>query len=137
MPIPTTNKSMIAIAGSVANASNLIQFMCTIGLISVESSKYQFNSRYEKCNFSKKYRYYYDNEVKLIDYCEREAIKEFFPKNYSDRKQNELPALLISAESVSFSSKLNLVKPSDFSVAEFENYVSELLCRKYPDMERY
>ena len=137
MPIPTTNKSMIAIAGSVANASNLIQFMCTIGLISVESSKYQFNSGYEKCNFSKKYRYYYDNEVKLIDYCERESIKEFFPKNYSNRKQNEFPVLLISVESVSFSSKLNLVKPSDFSVTEFENYVSELLCRKYPDMEKY
>ena len=59
--------------------------MCAIGLISVECSKYQFNSRYEKCNFSKKYRYYYDNEVKIIDYCERESIKEFVPKNHPDR----------------------------------------------------
>lgn len=35
MPIPTTNKNMIAIAGSVANVSNLIKFMCEIGLISI------------------------------------------------------------------------------------------------------
>ena len=59
MPIPTTNKSMIAIAGSVANASNLIKFMLAIGLISVESDKFQFGSRSEKYNHSKTYRYYY------------------------------------------------------------------------------
>ena len=69
MPIPTTNKNMIAIAGSVANASNLIKFMCEIGLISIESDKYRFNSRRAGGNFSKKYRYYFENEVKLIEYC--------------------------------------------------------------------
>lgn len=63
MPIPTTNKNMIAIAGSVANVSNLIKFMCEIGLISIESDKYRFNSRRAGGNFSKKYRYYYENEV--------------------------------------------------------------------------
>lgn len=137
MPIPTTSRSMIAIAGSAANVSNLIKFMCAIGLISVECSKYQFNSRYEKCNFSKKYRYYYDNEVKIIDYCEREPIKEFVPKNHPDRKLNDLPMPLISFKSVSFSARLNLVKPSDISAAEFEKCISELLFRKYPDLEKY
>ena len=41
MPIPTTNKNMIAIAGSVANVSNLIKFMCEIGLISIESDEFE------------------------------------------------------------------------------------------------
>lgn len=69
MPIPTTNKHMLAIAGSPANASNLIKFMCQIGLISPECEKYRFGSRYEKNNYAKTYRYYYDNEQKLIAYC--------------------------------------------------------------------
>ena len=68
MPIPTTNKHMLAIAGSPANASNLIKFMCKIGLISPESEKYRFGSRYEKNNYAKTYRYYYDNEQELLAY---------------------------------------------------------------------
>lgn len=53
---------MLAIAGSSpANASNLIKFMCQIGLISPECEKYRFGSRYEKNNYAKTYRYYYDN----------------------------------------------------------------------------
>ena len=105
------------------------QYFCTI------YSDHRF--RYEKCNFSKKYRYYYDNEVKIIDYCERESIKEFVPKNHPDRKLNDLPMPLISFKSVSFSERLNLVKPSDISAAEFEKCISELLFRKYPDLEKY
>lgn len=66
MPIPTTNKHMLAITGSPANASNLIKFMCKIGLISPESEKYRFGSRYEKNNYAKTYRYYYDNDITTI-----------------------------------------------------------------------
>lgn len=138
MPIPTTNKNMIAIAGSVANASNLIKFMCEIGLISIESDKYRFNSRRAGGNFSKKYRYYYENEVRLIEYCKQEGIKEHLTKNCQKKNEEALPAyLMISPENIAFSSRVRLVKPKNVSVAGFEENLTRCLYRKYPDLERY
>lgn len=138
MPIPTTNKNMIAIAGSVANVSNLIKFMCEIGLISIESDKYRFNSRRAGGNFSKKYRYYYENEVRLIEYCKQEGIKEHLTKNSQKKNEEALPAyLMISPENIAFSSRVRLVKPKNVSVAGFEENLTRCLYRKYPDLERY
>lgn len=138
MPIPTTNKNMIAIAGSVANASNLIKFMCEIGLISIESDKYRFNSRRAGGNFSKKYRYYYENEVRLIEYCKQEGIKEHLTKNCQKKNEEALPAyLMISPENIAFSSRVRLVKPKNVSVAGFEENLTRCLYREYPDLERY
>lgn len=113
MPIPTTNKHMLAIAGSPANASNLIKFMCQIGLISPECEKYRFGSRYEKNNYAKTYRYYYDNEQKLLAYCEQEGIGEFTTKNHA-RKKAVPTCSEIAVKDVAISSHLKLVKPKDF-----------------------
>ena len=122
MPIPTTNKHMLAIAGSPANASNLIKFMCKIGLISPESEKYRFGSRYEKNNYAKTYRYYYDNEQELLAYCEQEGIGEFSTKNCTRRKDAAIPDnLQIGIKDVAISSHLKLVKPKNLSRTEFEN----------------
>lgn len=138
MPIPTTNKSMIAIAGSVANASNLIKFMLAIGLISVESDKFQFGSRSEKYNHSKTYRYYYENEVRLLEYCKQEGIQEFLTKNRMKGKKYSKPKNAeIGVADVAISAHLRLKKPRDMSKAEFEDYLTELLYEKYPDLDRY
>ena len=138
MPIPTTNKHMLAIAGSPANASNLIKFMCKIGLISPESEKYRFGSRYEKNNYAKTYRYYYDNEQELLAYCEQEGIGEFSTKNCTRRKDAAIPDnLQISVKDVAISSHLKLMKPEGLSHTEFEDYVSELIYQRYPHLEAY
>lgn len=131
MPIPTTNKHMLAIAGSPANASNLIKFMCQIGLISPECEKYRFGSRYEKNNYAKTYRYYYDNEQKLLAYCEQEGIGEFTTKNHA-RKKAVPTCSEIAVKDVAISSHLKLVKPKDLAHTEFEDYISELsVAKKY------
>ena len=138
MPIPTTNKHMLAITGSPANASNLIKFMCKIGLISPESEKYRFGSRYEKNNYAKTYRYYYDNEQELLAYCEQEGIGEFSTKNCTRRKDAAIPDnLQISVKDVAISSHLKLMKPEGLSHTEFEDYVSELIYQRYPHLEAY
>lgn len=137
MPIPTTNKHMLAIAGSPANASNLIKFMCQIGLISPECEKYRFGSRYEKNNYAKTYRYYYDNEQKLLVYCEQEGIGEFSTKNCTRRNITVPACSEISVKDVAISSHLKLVKPKDLSHTEFEDYISELIYQRYPHLEAY
>ena len=138
MPIPTTNKNMLAIAGSPANASNLIKFMREIGLISPESEKYRFGCRNDKKNYSKTYRYYYDNEVKLLAYCKQEGIEAFQTKNRGGRKEITIPEdFAVSVKDVFVSPRLNLVKPENLSRAEFENCLSELLHQRYPDLKKY
>lgn len=138
MPIPTTNKSMLAIAGSPANVTNLIKFMCEIGLISPESEKYRFGCKNDKLNYAKTYRYYYDNEVKLLEYCKQEGIEAFQTKNRGRRKKIVIPGDFgISVKDVYVSSRLNLVKPKNLSRAEFENCLSELLHQRYPDLKKY
>ena len=138
MPIPTTNKSMLAIAGSPANVTNLIKFMCEIGLISPESEKYRFGCKNDKLNYAKTYRYYYDNEVKLLEYCKQEGIEAFQTKNRGRRKKITIPDDFgISVKDVYVSSRLNLVKPKNLSHAEFENCLSELLHQRYPDLKKY
>ena len=136
MPIPTTNKHMLAIAGSPANASNLIKFMCQIGLISPECEKYRFGSRYEKNNYAKTYRYYYDNEQKLLAYCEQDGIGEFTTKNHA-RKKAVPTCSEIAVKDVAISSHLKLVKPKDLSHTEFEDYISELIYQRYPHLEAH
>ena len=128
---------MLAIAGSPANASNLIKFMCQIGLISPECGKYRFGSRYEKNNYAKTYRYYYDNEQKLIAYCEQEGIGEFSTKNCTRRNITVPACSEISVKDAAISSHLKLVKPKDLSHTEFEDYVSELIYQRYPHLEAY
>lgn len=114
----------------LAVQSNLIKFMCEIGLISIESDKYRFNSRRAGGNFSKKYRYYYENEVRLIEYCKQEGIKEHLTKNCQKKNEEALPAyLMISPENIAFSSRVRLVKPKNVSVAGFV-YRGAILERK-------
>ena len=138
MPIPTTNKNMLAIAGSPANASNLIKFMREIGLISPESEKYRYKCKNDKKNYSKTYRYYYDNEVKLLAYCKREGIQEFLTKNCGRRKKRSKSEYAeIDVGDVAISAHLKLKKPKEMSKAEFEDYLTELLYQKYPDLEKY
>lgn len=74
MPIPTTSKKLISICGNHQEVSRLIKFMIEIGLVSVECEEYQYKAIKEEYNKSKSYRYYYDNEQKIIEYCRENNI---------------------------------------------------------------
>ena len=65
MPISVTAKDNLAIWKNEMGVSRAIEYMTEIGLISLESDKYQFGAYYEKDNKSKSYRYYKENEDKL------------------------------------------------------------------------
>ena len=112
MPISVTNKDNLAIWQNEKGVSRAIDFMIEIGLISVESDKYQFGAYYEKDNKSKTYRYYKENEDKLKKYCEDHDIQMFIVKN-KVYNMSELKKLHtgIDKSKVRFASRLKLIKP--------------------------
>ena len=141
MPIASTNKKFISICGSQRNASNLIQYMITIGLLSLEDNEYQFNATQEGYNKSKIYRYYYDNEQEVIKYCEENDINKYVIRNnklkHIDTVVQSFRIENFEDEQVKFSSHLHLLKPANYSVTQFENYVENILYKNYPLLAHY
>ena len=133
MPISVTNKDNLAIWQNEKGVSRAIDFMIEIGLISVESDKYQFGAYYEKDNKSKTYRYYKENEDKLKKYCEDHDIQMFIVKN-KVYNMSELKKLHtgIDKSKVRFASRLKLIKPIELSRAEFEKQLTLCLYENYP-----
>ena len=133
MPISVTNKDNLAIWQNEKGVSRAIDFMIEIGLISVESDKYQFGAYYEKDNKSKTYRYYKENEDKLKKYCENHDIQMFIVKN-KVYNMSELKKLHtgIDKSKVRFASRLKLIKPIELSRAEFEKQLTLCLYENYP-----
>ena len=133
MPISVTNKDNLAIWQNEKGVSRAIDFMIEIGLISVESNKYQFGAYYEKDNKSKTYRYYKVNEDKLKEYCEDHDIQMFIVKN-KVYNMSELKKLHtgIDKSKVRFASRLKLIKPIELSRAEFEKQLTLCLYDNYP-----
>lgn len=135
MPISVTSKSNLLIWGSKANVSNAIKLMEQIGLISLESNFYRFNAYTEIENVSKTYRYYYENELKIKDYCSKNNIETYQVKNmpcFKDARK-EIPEL--DKTKVRFAAGLKLVKPSGVSKAEFEKEVMLCLFENYPPLQ--
>jgi hypothetical protein len=141
MPIATTNKKFKSICGSQRNASNLIQYMITIGLLSLEDNEYQFNATQEGYNKSKIYRYYYDNEQEVIKYCEENDINKYVVRNnklkHIDTVVQSFRIENFEDEQVRFSSHLHLLKPVNYSVTQFENYIASILYKNYPLLAHY
>lgn len=141
MPIPTTNKRLVDICGSQRQVSNLIKFMCKIGLLEIASDKYQYNAFREKYNQSKKYKYFYDNERKIIEYCKEKGIEKKILRNNSNKYIHTVVEKFntkdFDEEQVRFSSDLKLVKPPELSKAEFEAYLTTVLYVNYPELPYY
>lgn len=138
MPIATTNKKFLSICGSQRNASNLIRYMITIGLLSEEDKTYQFNAT-SKNNRSKTYRYYYDNEIKIKEYCKEQNINKYMilnNKSYCTLVE-KFKIENFEQEKVRFSSQLHLLKPDNYSMSQFESYIETVLYRNYPDLGYY
>lgn len=112
--------------------------MKEIGLISVESDKYQHHARYDKDNISKTYRYYKENEDKVKEYCEARGISMFIIQNkvYSENETKNIHTN-IDKSKVRFSSRVKLIRPADMSKAEFEKDLTLCLYENYPGFRFY
>lgn len=140
MPIATTSKRLISICGSQQNTSNMIKYMIKIGLLEQEDSTYQYNATQEGYNKSKTYRYYYDNEVKIKTYCKEHNINIYKVLNNKQASISVVQKFKIENfdnDKVRFSSQLHLLKPDNYSVAQFERYIETVLYRNYPTLEHY
>lgn len=71
MPISGTSKKMMGICGSQQRTSEFIKKLCNMGLISIECENYRFNAPTKDGNRSKTYKYYYENEERIEEYCKR------------------------------------------------------------------
>lgn len=141
MPIACTNKRLMDICGGQRNVSNLIGYMVRIGLLEVESNQYQYNATHEEYNRSKEYKYYYENERKIVDYCEKNKIEKRIVKNndylYIHTVVEKFDINDFDNNQVKFSSKLNLVKPDGLSKSQFEEYLTNVLYMNYPELAYY
>lgn len=135
IPISVTSKDYLDIWGNEMGVSRAIKYMIEIGLISVESDKYQFGAYYEKDNKSKSYRYYKENEDKIKEYCEVHDIKMYVIKNtvlsMSGIKNIHTD---IDKSKVRFSSRVKLIKPAELSKTEFEKQLTLCLYENYPGL---
>lgn len=137
MPIATTNKTMLAICKDCKNVSRLIDFMEEIGLIREYDNHYQFNANNAANNHSKRYAYFVENERQVIDYCKEHNIEKFKILNHKVEEIKKVSINEFDKSQVKFSSKLHIVKPEDFSVAQFENYLTMVLYENYPRLSYY
>ena len=135
MPISVTNKDNLAIWGDKMGVSRAIAYMIEIGLISVESDKYQFGAYYDKDNKSKSYYYYKENEDKVKAYCEARGITMHVVQNkvYDMAEIKSIP-LAIDKSMVRFATGLRLIRPEGLSKAEFEKQLTLCLYENYPDL---
>ena len=137
MPIATTNKRLISIWGSPMNVSNAIKFMCNIGLLAEYDVSYQFNAYYSKDNKCKQYVYNYNTEQQIKEYCINNNINKYQITNITIVKTFEIKDIPFEKTEVRFSSKLHLLKPDNWSCAEFENYLMGCLYANYPQLLHY
>lgn len=137
MPIASTSKKFISICGSQQNTSNLIKYMVKIGLLGEEDTTYQFNATKEGYNKAKTYRYYYDNELKVKEYCKENNINKYVVLNNRQSVVQKFRIENFDNDRVRFSSQLHLLKPDNYSTTQFEGYIEAVLYRNYPYLAYY
>ena len=135
IPISVTNKDYLAIWNNKMGVSRAIDYMIELGLLGVESDRFQFGAYYEKDNTSKSYRYYKENEDKLKAYCKAHSIPMFVVKNpVYDVSELKNVHTDIDRSKVRFASKLKLIRTANMSKAEFEKQLTLCLYENYPGL---
>lgn len=137
MPIPTTNKQMIRLCGNQREVSRLIGFMVDIGLIGVYDDSYQFKAHRAEDNKSKIYYYYYENEVRLLEWCKEKGIEKVEGVMKNVIKNKNCGEIFADREKVRFRSNLKLMKPQDMSVKDFEGVLLDCLYENYKGLRSY
>lgn len=139
MNIACTSKKLLSMCGSEMNASNLIKYMKLIGLLADYDTTYQFNAFYGKDNKCKSYVYNKETEDKIKEYCILNNINKYQIKNnrYNTIVKKFEDVKSFEQSEVRFSSKLNLLKPTNWSDSEFEEYLTINLYKNYPQLQHY
>lgn len=142
MPISVTSACNLAIFGGEMGVSRAINKMIEIGILGEYDETYRFNAPfpYDNENRSKRYKYYYDNEQKFLNYCERNGIEKYMPVNKVKFTEEEIKIVEsvsreyreFEIEDVRFSSNLKLVMPLGVKPADFEIFLLWCLHRNYP-----
>ena len=136
MPISVSNKANLAIWENKMGVSRAIAYMIEIGLISIESDKYQFGAYYEKDNKSKSYYYYRENEDKIKAYCEERGIEKYIVQNkVYDMADISMVHRDIDRSKVRFASRLKLIRPAGVSKDEFKKQLTLCLYENYPGLQ--
>ena len=154
IPIPTTKKELIAIFGNQPSVSKAIDDMKEIGLISTETIRFTPGRR-KQPGIAKTYRYYYDNEQKLIEYCRELEIEPYqvdrdnlyIEVSDSGIERREMYSLVYKnsqsitpvtlEDSVKISNHLFIPRPVHFSKKGFEEFLVHCLLKKYPSYDFY
>lgn len=138
MNIASTGKRLLSICGSQQNASNLISYMKEIGLIGEYNVNYQFGGYSSHYNYSKQYIYYYENEQIIKKYCEDNKINRYIIRNYNRDNNNRVVTIdNFDNDKVRFNSKVHLLKPDNYSIKQFEEYLTNVLYDNYPQLSYY
>lgn len=142
LPFACTSKIYLKIWNTSASVSNAFKYMIKIGLLEVESDKYQWGAYFDDLNTSKTYRFYYTNAMKIVEFCKENNIKPFeitYERKISKKTREKLdlikPTKPIEKEDVKFSSELNLKKPAELTRNEFEELLYDYLLENYPCFE--
>lgn len=134
IPISTNFRGNIIIFGSPKIISKYIKEMITIGLLSIESTAFQ----YGKSNRCRTYRYYKENEAKFIQFCQENHIEPLDNKvnthaNYT--LSNISPS--IDKSKVLFKTNRRLKKPNNLTCSKFEEQLNDCLRENYPPLRYY
>jgi hypothetical protein len=139
MPISCTNDYLKLLTGSTRQTSRLIQKMKRLGLIVTSNNTYRFNAKYKRFNRCKIYIYSAESEKAIVEFCKNNNIKK------ASIKQQKAPIVINKIiENINFkeneiriNSKLNLVKPTNVSRAEFEKFLMFHLYNNYKQLGDY
>lgn len=139
LPISCKNKRLLSMFNkSQPRVSMWIDYLITIGLLAEYDETYQFNGFYDKLNHSKCYVYSYDTETKIKKYCITNNINKYQIRNINNNNSIKLQSIEnFDKSAVRFSSKLNLLKPENWSCAKFEEYLTQCLYENYPQLKHY
>ena len=137
--IPTTSAENEWIWGSAANIANAIKLMIKIGLIEIFDSSYRFNAFSKDENKSRMFKYFVDNERKLLKYCEDNNIGFYSPDDDVDLEPTPRETKYYSGvvglpnpKEVRFNSKVEFIKPNNMTKTKFERYLRICLYQNYP-----
>ena len=142
LPFACTSKIYLKIWNTSASVSNAFKYMIKIGLLEVESNKYQWGAYFDDLNTSKTYRFHYANAKKIVEFCKENGIKPFeisYERKVSKKTREKLeqikPTKPIEKDEVKFSSSLSLHKPEGLSRSEFDELLYDYLLENYPCLE--
>lgn len=139
MPISSTSTDLKKIWSNVHRGR---EKMKEIGLIKTFSDDYRAHGRF---SYAKLYMYFYENEVKFIEYCKNNNIEVLdinikknkkVPKQVNKTKKRHY-SKPVDPSKVKIGKRLYLNKPETMSCKEFEEYLFELFKKNYPEFEKY